>query len=302
MTRGQFAAAVIEFTNFSASDSLAISCLDLSGITANYLTALYPSVAQYGASWASAAEHPMIALRYDDGSVEPIGPTFYPISAMGTLSVASNTDPKEIGLYFKFPVPVKVGGFWLRADLDGDCDFVLYDSDGTTELESVIFDEDYRRGATAGGNIVILFATERALVADTWYRLAVQPTSTTAITLYYFDVNSAANMDGIEGGQNFHYTAKAAADTWSQTTTRRLWVGLLVAAVDDGVADFPDVGNVTEDDTVNGSPGTFVVPAVADVEDGVQYGAGGTEFEGTLVVGGGPTTVSGRPEIRGANL
>ena len=33
--------------------------------------------------------------------------------------------------------------------------------------------------------------------------------------------------------------------------------------------------------------GTFTIPTEAQVEDGVTFGAGGTEFEGTLVTGGG---------------
>lgn len=38
---------------------------------------------------------------------------------------------------------------------------------------------------------------------------------------------------------------------------------------------------------------TLVVPAEAEVEDGVGYGAGGTEFEGTLAAGGGGVPVFG---------
>jgi hypothetical protein len=51
--------------------------------------------------------------------------------------------------------------------------------------------------------------------------------------------------------------------------------------------DFPAVGNVQNDDTVDGAAGTLTLPAVEDVETGVTYGAGGTEFTGTLAAGGG---------------
>lgn len=50
--------------------------------------------------------------------------------------------------------------------------------------------------------------------------------------------------------------------------------------------DYPDAGNVTTDDTTNGAAGTLTLPAEEDVESGVQYGAGGTEFTGTLAAGG----------------
>lgn len=51
--------------------------------------------------------------------------------------------------------------------------------------------------------------------------------------------------------------------------------------------DFPSAGNVQNDDTVDGVTGTLTVPAVTDVKSGVAYGAGGTEFTGTLAAGGG---------------
>jgi len=37
----------------------------------------------------------------------------------------------------------------------------------------------------------------------------------------------------------------------------------------------------------------FFVPAVTDVKTGVGYGAGGTEYTGTLAAGGGPLVGSG---------
>lgn len=51
--------------------------------------------------------------------------------------------------------------------------------------------------------------------------------------------------------------------------------------------DLPSATNVTTDDTVDGVTGTFTVPATTDVKSGTQYGAGGTEFTGTLSASGG---------------
>lgn len=53
------------------------------------------------------------------------------------------------------------------------------------------------------------------------------------------------------------------------------------------IEDYPAVGNVQNDDTTDGATGTLTLPAIADVESGVQYGAGGTEFTGTLTAGSG---------------
>jgi hypothetical protein len=49
--------------------------------------------------------------------------------------------------------------------------------------------------------------------------------------------------------------------------------------------DFPLASNVINDDTVNGTAGTFVTPNTSTVESGVQYGAAGTEYTGSYSSG-----------------
>jgi hypothetical protein len=61
-------------------------------------------------------------------------------------------------------------------------------------------------------------------------------------------------------------------------------------------SDYPLPENVTEDDTVQGVTGTYHEATVAEVQDGVMFGAA-SALEGTYAGGGG-----GRPEIRGGNL
>lgn len=59
------------------------------------------------------------------------------------------------------------------------------------------------------------------------------------------------------------------------------------------VPDFPAVGNVTEDDTTDGATGTYHEATEAEVQSGVQFGAGGTEYTGTLSSGGPVRRVGG---------
>lgn len=57
-----------------------------------------------------------------------------------------------------------------------------------------------------------------------------------------------------------------------------------------GTVHLPAAGEVIDTavfGAASGTAGTFAIPAEADVKDGVFYGAAGTEFEGTLVAGGG---------------
>lgn len=74
-------------------------------------------------------------------------------------------------------------------------------------------------------------------------------------------------------------------------------IALFISGVVYGL-DLPSVtaGTVIEGTTINGTPGTYHEATVAEVQDGVMFGAG-SALEGTYAGGGG-----GRPEIRGGNL
>lgn len=50
-----------------------------------------------------------------------------------------------------------------------------------------------------------------------------------------------------------------------------------------GVSDVPDIGNVRDNDTLDGVPGTYTPVAESNVVTGIQYGTDGTELTGTLV-------------------
>jgi hypothetical protein len=56
------------------------------------------------------------------------------------------------------------------------------------------------------------------------------------------------------------------------------------------LATAAQAGDIQSGTTISGVAGTLTLPAEADVETGVTYGAGGTEFTGTLAggAGGGP--------------
>jgi hypothetical protein len=89
--------------------------------------------------------------------------------------------------------------------------------------------------------------------------------------------------------------------TWdADTTTTMPLAGIILDSIQPfGVpsGDFPDPGNVTEDDTTNGVTGTYHEATEAEVQSGVHFGAS-SALTGSYVGGGG----SGRPEIRGGNL
>jgi hypothetical protein len=234
VTAGDRLGIVIEFASFAASDNVDIvSAATGTSVTMNYQC----YVDHFTASWGKqAAVNPIFSLKYDDGTYAAM-PEVLPITGFGTLSYNQNTVAQdEAGLIFQVPFTCKVVGFWYDADIDGNADIVLYDSDGSTSLGSLSIDNNVRASTGNGAGFGYFSGGEVTLSINTSYRLILKPTSTTSVILKYIDVNSAALFDQMPGGQTCHFTSRVDAGSWSQTTTRRPLMGLLISALDDGVS------------------------------------------------------------------
>jgi hypothetical protein len=84
----------------------------------------------------------------------------------------------------------------------------------------------------------------------------------------------------------FNEAARNTDPTEAKVLAPTAYKILNVAKVGTYAPDFPAVGNVTEDDTVNGSAGTYHEAAEAEVQAGVTFGAG-EALTGTYAGGGG---------------
>ena len=193
----------------------------------------YPDL--FTAAWAKSGDGPVMAVRYDDGSYAPVRGV-WPVSLLNSVTFNNTSTPDVRGLHFQLPFPCRVTGAWVWCDLDGDADLKLWDSDGTTVLETASLDTNIRRG-TSPGFFWAKYAGTSTLLANTAYRLGLEPTSATNVDLYDFDVAAAAVMDAFPGGQNFRYTSAknpAAEGDWTQVTTKRPFMGLILDQFDDG--------------------------------------------------------------------
>lgn len=176
-----------------------------------------------------------VGLELSDGTYMP-GMGYMAWSDVAETAFSNADTPDHVGLRFKFPYPVRVVGAWSYMDLDGNGNMLLFDSDGTTILETVSMDKDIRR-ATSDGIFAYWFNGTHELTKDLFYRLVIEPTSGTNITMSEFLVDSVAVMDVHEGGQDFHLTTsktQTAEGDWTQTLTRRPIMGLILDQHDDG--------------------------------------------------------------------
>lgn len=226
-------AVVFEFSTFTVADSIVISAINVQATVLNALMGGQPllNTGSWGVIASSAS---VVALECDDGSFAFID-TAMPFSALSSASVASNGAIRAAGLKFRFPVELSTEAMGLGLVIPNGCDgsLVLYDTDGTTALVTVAIDND----ATAAASLM-RHSMARYLpvthTANSYYRLVFVASTTTAASVYYGDVNTAAIMDGLAGGQDFHWTQRDSAGTWTDTTTRRPHFVAKLSAVHDG--------------------------------------------------------------------
>lgn len=189
----------------------------------------------FTASWAKSASGFMGGVKYDDGTYAFIE-GFYPFgsgSSLNPITFASNSTPDERALKWKLPYPGRLRSCWLWCDADGDFQMVLYNEAGSVVATSPTMDLTVR-GANQQGLHVVPFTVPFEFAKDTFYYLAIKPTTTTALISNEFNVNSAAHMDMFDGGQNFHSATRVDAGAWTAVPTTRPFIGLILDAFDDG--------------------------------------------------------------------
>lgn len=232
VTRGEYLACVVEFQSFSASDSLNIRMLNLA---ANSFMGNTPYATHFTASWAKQDEGVVMALKYDDGYETVLG--IYPFESIG--SSVYNVDSgsgDEVGMSFSVPSDVRVGAFYMRANLAGNADLVLYDKDGLTVLETMSLDKDLRTQSATQYHLVRC-PTDRLLYANEAYRLILKPTTTTNVTLYTVGASSTGLMDTLEGGSNWFTTFRVDGTNWNNdSTTIRPLMGIVITGIDHDIS------------------------------------------------------------------
>ena len=153
-TADDAAAVVIEFNSYVAGN-LRIAALDGSSGSSGNICG-FPESKQYTASWANIAARPVFSIKYSDGSYGFIYGC-YPVSAVTETAFNSSSTPDERGLKFSIPFPARLSGFWLNyrvTGVTGSADVVLYDSDGTTVLQTHTIDFQKVNASLEQGHIL----------------------------------------------------------------------------------------------------------------------------------------------------
>ena len=218
------------------ADSFALKGLDATANTTRP-TGSADQITKTAGAWNNPATiYPNIVLNASDGSYGTLVGAFV-CSNLSTLAFNLNTAAQdEVAMEFSLPFPVTVeelGG--LIQIVNGSTDFNILLYSGTTSLASLSVDGNTggtSTGETRPHNFPI---TPQNLIANTPYKIAVQPSTANNVTVSYFDVNTANHMK-LHGSTAFHWWDRVDTGAWGHETTTRcplFWFG--ASSFDDGV-------------------------------------------------------------------
>lgn len=233
-TLGDVIAVVLQFNTTAGSITISPGLTSILGRAGQ----AFPYMDVFGTAWTKGAATgvnciPMCTIGYSDGTYPFNGMTPGATTAPAVVTFNNGSTPDEIGNRFTVPFPCQVSGFWTTADIDGDVEFVLYDS-ANAVLATVLIDKDEEAVATAAYHTYRPFAPV-TLVANAVYRLVAKPTSTTSLSVYRMTIAAAAMMEQMSGGTTWYETSRTDAGSWTDTPTQRIYgSGLFFDGFHDG--------------------------------------------------------------------
>jgi hypothetical protein len=180
-----------------------------------------------------------LSVGFSDGTWEDI-PGSVPIESIGSDSLSSTGTPSEAGLEFQLPCKSTLGA--VVAELDPNAaafDIHLgngsYDpgDTGATRLATRSVDPDVHFSNSLAFVRQWTMGAEVDLEPNTTYRLTFEATTSTAVLLYFWDVDSAGLLSVRPGGTTWKYIEDNGAGGWTTTLTRLPFIHLGLSRFDD---------------------------------------------------------------------
>lgn len=157
----------------------------------------------------------------------------YAIETLPTLAPTTATTPDEFGAKFSVPSicsSYQVVGARITANWTASRTFTLrlFDTDGTTVLQSVDIDTDQSIAGQGTHDYYFDETTLSTLSPGSTYRIVVLAAATSAGTFSTWTCPTSGDLDGITGG-SFVYCERTDAGAWTDTTTRAPMIQPLIS-------------------------------------------------------------------------
>lgn len=190
----------------------------------------YPYTDAYTTSWTTKNYTPLMWVKTSDGNYWATG--MWPANT-SSIAYKNTSSPNKYALKFQIPVPCRAYGFYIVGTFVGTSNFTvkLYASDGSTVLST------YTPPTTITANTVYVdgFSSTVNLSANTTYYLSLEATSSsTNTTLNYLFCYSTAILNMLSGGAYAYQSSATTPPTWTDDTTKRPCMGVLIDQFDNG--------------------------------------------------------------------
>lgn len=232
VNRGDYVAVVFDNPGWAAGQAFTLT--GMSGVTNAGYSALKTS-----GSWNKQSPGAQMALYYDDNKVYYLE-SVIPATNISSLNFSTSSAPSRRGLHFRLPFPARIMGCLVVGAFvvaNATAQVVLYDAAANVLQQSAVHDADFTR-STAATLTTYYFPSEQTLAANTDYYVMLEALGTISISLNFYSMQTAALLDQLAGGQNFCFS-ELSGTTFTDTTTRRPLIYLMVSALDDGAGSSP---------------------------------------------------------------
>lgn len=223
MTGGSLYCMVVEPENYAGSDSFVIR-----GTFTRF--GMFGQGGSYdGSAWVGASSLVHL-LEFTDGTYGYIGISIPLNSINQVISLNTGSTPDEVALKVSPSTSMNVAGICADNNYStssGDLDYVLYN--GTTAMISASVDAQQFLSTSASQLSCALFPTVQSLTSGNTYYAAVKPTTANNVRVVYNGVDNSAYWSVWGGGTASSYSSRTDAGAWSDTTTRRPSIWLLLS-------------------------------------------------------------------------
>lgn len=194
----------------------------------------FPYAVAKTTAWSGSGMSVNMSVCFATAGYAPLEGLYGISSNTFTVTFNNTSTPDVVGNIINVPWDIKVNGFWIFADLDADCVVKLYDSDGVTVLASTTILSTYPPLSTPYVNFMY-FTSDVTLTASTNYYIAVEPSSTSNMTIYYLEFSTEAIKKQCGIFQHASYVSSkdpTGTGSWTTTTNKGALIGVLLSEID----------------------------------------------------------------------
>ena len=227
---GSFVAIRIQMSATSAGN------LRIDRITNFADTTATPYTLSFAAnSWIKSGNSLPMGLELSDGNYIPNGYlSSIPVTLFGQTTYSTNSSPDEKGIAFSVPFPCTATGCWGNFATTISANIILYDTDGTTVLRTILMGSS-NQGVTTMHKTIFPFLSPVSFVTQGTYRLTLVGAASGNVTILELIGSSSIVNSSYDGYPYITSTQRTDSGSWVESTTSRTTMGLLLSQFDNGV-------------------------------------------------------------------